>query len=446
MSELNRAFHDAPPHDDLVAAIRAQGGEVRRVDDTSRAQTDAWLDAVVRGFLGGERTETHREAFFARSAQRRKLGVYDPATPQPDVPVATFASWGAQLSVLGGSLPACAISSVTVAPTHRRRGLLRQLMTGELRTAAMLGFPVAALTVSESAIYGRFGFAPAAAATHWRIDVRRAGWRGPQPDGRIDFVTRERGKEIAGRLHERIRVDAPGELDMPDGHWDRFFGTSPDAEKGGELRVIQYRAPESGSDGDLDGLAVYRVVENPDDFAASTIELQLLLAATDEAYAALWRFVLSMDLIGTVLAGELSVDEPLWWMIADQRAATITVRDHHYLRILDVPAALSARRYGVADTVTLDVDDPLGIAGGRFTLSTDAAGTATVTATAPATADPGEQAPASVRLGVAELSALLLGGVSPVTLARAGRLHADDPVRLARLLAAPAAPRLSFWY
>jgi len=51
-----------------------------------------------------------------------------------------------------------------------------------------------------------------------------------------------------------------------------------------------------------------------------------------------------------------------------------------------------------------------------------------------------------VRLGVAELSSMMLGGVSAVKLARAGRIETDDPARIARLFATPAAPRLSFWY
>lgn len=440
MTELDRAFHDAPLDADLTAAVSAHGLRVARVDDASRDEVDPWLEAVARGFLDSEPTDVQRETFFAGSAYRRKLAVYDDGSPQAQTPVATFASWGAQLAVPGGTVPACAISSVTVAPTHRRRGLLRSLMTGELRTAAALGYPVAALTVSESGIYGRFGFAPAAAAAHWSIATRRAGWRGPEPDGRIDFVSREQGRAQAQALHTRVHAASPGEIDMPDGHWDRLFGTRPDAEKAGEVRVLQYRS----TSGEVEGLVLYRVSENHEDFASSTLTVSLLLAASDDAYAALWRFLLSMDLISTVRAGELSVDEPLWWMIADQRAATITVRDHHYLRILDVPAALGSRRYDVVDAVTLEVDDPMGIAGGRFRLSVDSSGAATVTATTEGGADFDEAQMA--RLGVAELSAILLGGVSPVTLVRAGRIDTADPGRLARLFASSRAPRLGFWY
>lgn len=436
MSELDPAFHDAPVHPDTVDAVHAAALSVSRVDDASRPEVDAWLAAVSRGFLDGERNETQHQAFFERGAQRRKLGVYDGDAPQPAVPVATFASWGTRLSVPGGDVEACAISSVTVAPTHRRRGLLRALMAGELRTARATGFPVAVLTVSESGIYGRFGFAPAAHAAHWRIDARRAGWRGPVPEGRIDFLTREAGRTAAETLHERVRQANPGEIDMPAGHWDRFFGTRPDAEKAEELRVLQYRAPA----GEVEGLALYRVSENHDDFAASTVDVVQLLTVTDAAYAALWRFLLSMDLIGTVRAGELSVDEPLWWMLADQRAAHISVRDHQYVRILDVAAALGAREYAASDLIVIEVDDPLGIAGGRFLLDTRGEA-AVVTPVADAPADG-----LLVRLGVAELSALLLGGVSAETLARAGRLDSADPRRVARVFSTTRAPRLGFWY
>ena len=429
--------HDASLDRTMTDELAARDLVVRRVDDAQRAETDPWLEAVSRGFLDGERNDTQREAFFAGSAYRRKLGVFDESAPQPEVPVATFASWAAELTVPGGVLPACAISSVTVAPTHRRRGILRAVMTGELRTAVERGLPVAILTVSESTIYGRFGFAPAALAAQWSIDARRARWVGPDAPGRIDFVARTEGRALAAALHERVRGQTPGEIDMPGGHWDRFFGTRPDVEKAEQLRVVQYRSAA----GDVDGVAVYRVTENESDFAASTADVHLLVAATDEAYAGLWRFLLTLDLIATVRASELSVDEPLWWMIADQRAATVTVRDHHYTRILDVPAALSARTYDVADTVVLEVADPLGIAAGTFVLTTDAEGAGAV--------DIVDEPPvgvAVVRIGVAELSALLLGGVSAVTLARAGRLVADDPARLALLFASTVPPRLSFWY
>lgn len=437
MTDLDSRHHAAALDQALTDQVAAVSLQARRVDDADRADVDRWLDAVVRGFLDTERTDVQRDAFFQGGAHRRKVGVYDASAPRADVPVATFASWGTALTVPGGGeVPACAISSVTVAPTHRRRGLLRSLMVGELRTAASLGFPVATLTASEAGIYGRFGFGPAAPAASWEIAVRRAGWVGPQPSGRIDFIDREQGRALAEDLHEQMRRRLPGEVALPGGHADRFFGTRPDADKPERLRVLQYRTGDV-----VEGLAVYTVTENHDDYASSTLDLVLLLAATDDAYAGLWRFLLSMDLIGTIRASELAVDEPLWWMLADQRSARITLRDHHYVRVLDVAASLSARQYDTADTIVLEVDDALGFASGTFVLTTDTDGTGSVELV--------DDAPVGeplVRLGVTELSAMLLGGVSAATLARAGRIHTDDPARIARVFGTATAPRLSYWY
>jgi predicted acetyltransferase len=425
--------HEGPVDDASAARLAGDGLQlVRLADDDDRA-FDGWQAAVTRGFLGDEPSDVQRETGRGFRGHRRMIAVLDDSVPEPEVPVGTLASWVGELSVPGGVVDSCAISSVTVAPTHRRRGIWRAMMEGELRTAAALGLPVASLTVSESTLYGRFGFAQAVAAASVEIDVKRAAWTGPAPSGRVDFISRERWREFAPELFERVRITAPGEVDMPRGHWDRFAGTRADAEKPGHTRAVQYTA----ASGEITGLALYSVEENHDDFTRSSVTIANLMAADPDAYAGLWRFFIEMDLIGTVRASELAVDEPLLWMISDRRAVILTLRDHHYLRVLDTPTLLRARRYEGAGSVVLDVHDPLDLAGGRFRLSIGHDGIASVTAT---------EDDADVRLGVAELAAIFLGQVSAVTLAAAGRIDADDPVSLARLFGWHLPVRLSYWY
>jgi predicted acetyltransferase len=434
------ARQHAAPVDEESARRLAEGGlELRLVSDD--AARDAWLQSVARGFLDSERNAEQLDAIRARAAYRRTVGVYDPSAPDPDSPVGSVASWVAELSVPGGTtVPTLAISAVTVAQTHHRRGIARALVEGELRTAAALGVPVASLTVSESPLYGRYGFGAAAAVTSWRIDTRRAGWVGPEPAGRVDFVSRERFRELAPALHERVRRAVPGEVAVPDGHWDTFAGTRPDAKEPGKTRAVQY----ADAGGTVHGLLLYSVDENLDDYARSAATVSYLLTETPDAYAALWRFVLGLDLIGEVRASELSVDEPLRWMLADQRAAHVEVVDHHYVRVVDVPAALGARRYGAAGTLALEVSDPVGISGGRWLLRVDETGEAAVDVW-PADA-PAPEGAAEVTLGITELSAAYLGGVSLATLAVAGRVEASDRVLASRLLSWHETPRLSFWY
>ncbi|HET8927629.1 MAG TPA: GNAT family N-acetyltransferase [Microbacterium sp.] len=437
MSPDNSTHLTAAPDARSAEALAARGLELRVVPPDDTAAFTSWRRAVTRGFLEPEPGDDDAESARERSAARRKTGVYDPSVPVPQEPVATFASWIGELTVPGGAgIPACAISAVTVAPTHRRRGLLRTLMAGELRLAVDQGVPIAGLTVSESTIYGRFGFAPAAAAANWTLDLKRAAWTGPVPDGRVDFITRERWAQLAAPLHERTRLRAAGELSLPRGHIDRVAGTHPGAKDAGQRRAIQY----TDAAGTVRGVALYSAKENHDDFTKSTAQLHYLLAEDGDAYAALWRFLIGLDLIGELHAGELSVDEPLLWMISDQRAARVTVTDHQYVRVLDVAAALRARRFGAAGRLVLEVSDPLGHAAGRWLLEVGEDGTAAVSDAA------GESDAVTVRLGVAELSAAYLGGVSLATLAAAGRVETADPDLAARVFGWHRAPRLSFWY
>jgi predicted acetyltransferase len=448
--ESDRAAFRAGPVDEQSRVRLADNGlEYRRVAVDSDAYP-SWLQSAARGFQDAERSPEQIEASRERSGYRRITGVYDADAPVPEAPVATIASWIGELTVPGGAaIASCAISAVTVAPTHRRRGVARAMLEGELRAAHAGGTPVAMLTVSESPLYGRYGFAPAATAAAWTIETKRATWIGPRPDGRVDFIPRDRVRALLPVLHERVRHRTAGEIDVAGSFWDGFAGTNPAAERTGEKRAIQY----TDAAGEVRGAAVYAVRENEADFTKGTVNVHYLVAETDDAYAALWRFLLELDLVSEVHAENLAVDEPLLWMIADQRAAKISLRDHQYVRIMDVAAALETRRYPVAGRLVLEVSDPLGFADGRYLLESTSDGTGHVR---PLAED--EEADAVVlTLGIAELSATYLGGVPVATLAAAGRVLVQDAggeasgtteavATAGRLLGWHTAPRLSIWY
>ena len=135
-AEADRAaFRAGPVDEESRTRLAANGLDYRRVALDSDDYA-GWLQSVARGFQDGERTEDHISASRERAGYRRLTGVYDPAAPVPDAPVATIASWISELTVPGGvGIPSCAISAVTVAPTHRRRGVARAMLEGELRAA-----------------------------------------------------------------------------------------------------------------------------------------------------------------------------------------------------------------------------------------------------------------------------------------------------------------------
>ncbi|QLD10671.1 GNAT family N-acetyltransferase [Microbacterium oleivorans] len=420
------------------ASLAARELEYRTVPADSDA-FEGWLHAVARGFQDGESSPEQLAAARRRNAARRLTGVYDAGGALPAVAVGTVASWPSELTVPGGAVPAGAISAVTVAQTHRRRGIARALLEGELRTIAAAGCPVAMLTVTESTLYGRYGFAAAADAATLDIDTRRVRWSGPRPEGRVDFVDRTAARDLVVALHERVRRHTPGDIALPPGHDDRFTGTDSDAKDGGDVRCVRY----CDVAGEVRGILTYRISAHEGDIVHGTAKVSVLLAETDDAYAALWRFVLELDLVSHVHAELRATDEPVLWMIGDWRAASVSVSDHQYLRILDVPAALGARTYGAAGRLFLRVTDPLALADGDFVLDVDGDGEATVTRTATRT----DASDAIVlELSIVELSALYLGGVSVVALARAGRVSASDAAACARVLGSPVTPRLGIWY
>ncbi|MFT4210323.1 MAG: GNAT family N-acetyltransferase [Microbacterium sp.] len=423
--------------DPASAARLAEAGlELRRMANDG-SELVAWHGAQARGFLETERTAVQDAAVAERWRGRRLIGVLDPTGPQPDWPVGTVSSWVAALSLPGGTAPAWAISSVTVAPTHHRRGIARALLEGELRAAASAGVPIASLTVTESPLYGRYGFAPAVSVATLSIDVKRASWTGPVAPGRVDFVTREQWRREAPALADRVFAQRPGELTASDGHWDHIAGTAADADRPERIRTVRYRDVHD----EVQGLLAYTVTENTEDYTRSRVDVRALVAADDAASAALWRFLVELDLVQTVVATEQSIDEPVLWMISDRRAATVTLHDHHYVRILDVTAALQARRYRRPGRLLLQITDTLGLAGGAFVLTVDDDGSASV---APASAR--ATAPVTLTADVVALSALLLGQVSARTLAAAGRLSATDAGAVADVFGWDPPARLSYWY
>ena len=257
-------------------------------------------------------------------------------------PVATVSSWPTPLTLPGDtSVSGWAISSVTVAPTHQRRGIARALLEAELRTADSLGVPLAILTVSEATIYSRFGFAPTTMTADLEIDTRRASWTGPTASGRVQFISLEQLNEVGRDVAERARRGVPGEIELDDHLWGRLIGLLGD-EKGESknLRAVIYH----DAAGQPQGFALYRLEGDPADFSSHTATVEHLRTVTDDAYAGLWRYLLELPLVSTVSAPLRSVDEPLVWQVSDPRAVrAVRRRDHLWARILDVTAALEAR-------------------------------------------------------------------------------------------------------
>lgn len=435
-------FQSKAPAAHLVQSMAESGFRMAVVDTNNSTSFEPWIRAMNRGFHEPELDEAGMKADRTSKGDRRVTGVWECESSATDEPVGTVSSWPTKLTVSPGRVTSVwAVSSVTVSPTHRRRGIARALLEGELATASDLGIPVAVLTVSESTIYGRFGFAPAVFAADLTIESSRIAWRGDVPEGRMSFLPLTEARDVISELRDSSFTVVPGQLAMSSSWAASTTGTDgKDADKAKSLRAVQYE----GIDGTVHGVAVYRVSGGESDFTKHVLDVEYLLTSTPEAYETLWRFLLGVDLVSAVKAPLRSIDEPLRWQLTDQRAIAERRVDHLWVRILDVQAALEAREYSADGCIGFRVSDVLGYAAGDFLLTVrdGAASVESVDETFP------DRIPV-VSLSVNELSALYLGGVPAATLESAGRLigstaqaaSAVDAVFRARVV-----PWLDTWF
>ena len=263
------------------------------------------------------------------------------------------------LTVPGGTLPAAAVTEVTVTATHRRRGLLTQMMAAERDDFVSRGIAVAILIAAEAPIYGRFGYGMATEDATLTISVPMTQFTVAAPSGTVRRTTPAELVAEGPAVFDRFRLSSPGEIERKPLWWDYLINRPPNEEKkpGEEFHVLRRDA-----DGVVDGFASYRVRgEWEDRIPNGTLEIDDLIATSDDAYVALWQHCTSVDWVRRVKAPGRPPVEPLPFLLTDRRAATQKVRgDFVWLRILDPAAALAARTYEVDDRLVLKVVDKFG--------------------------------------------------------------------------------------
>jgi predicted acetyltransferase len=399
--------------------------------------TRPFTSAVRLGFLGDPdpAAEAAQVPFWERRVDlRRAWGAFDGGRC-----VATLRTHPFELSVPGGrTLSADGLTAVTVTPTHRRRGLLTTMLTGSLRAAADRGDPVSILIASEYPIYGRFGYAPVTEGATYEIDVRGAGFR-RSATGTVELVEPDELRKLAPPVYERFRPERPGVLSRDDPRWDMDLGL--DHPEGQPPRWKGRAVVHRDAAGEPDAYLRYHVDDSHEGRRSTAVlVVDELIAATPDGYADLWRYCLEVDLVRTVRAEDRPVDEPLPWLLTDARAARLTERaDMLWLRLLDVPAALTGRGYRCAGRLVLEVVDPDGHAAGRFALDAGPDGATCVRT----------DATADLTLPATALATAYLGGFRLRALGDAGLLDEHRPGALAdadTLFAAERVPWCNLWF
>ncbi|MEO3754926.1 GNAT family N-acetyltransferase [Streptomyces sp. B6B3] len=378
--------------------------DVRALDP---ADWDAWYGVLEWAFGGLPESTEERALWRGLTEPERSLAAWDGERIVGSYGLFTF-----ELAVPGGAVvPTGGVTMVSVAATHRRRGLLRRMMARGLEDVRAAGEPLAVLTASEAGIYGRFGFGVASRGMSARIDADRVAIaRPPGADAlRLRVVEPEAELARCEELYHRLVPGRPGMLRRRPG-WERLALLDPKQDREGASArqcVLAERA-----DGELVGYARYALKpEWAGQVPAGTVLVRDLDAAEPAAYAALLDFLRNIDLMSTVSLRARPLDDPLTHLVSDVRRCDLRVEDRLYLRPVEVGAALAARAYATEVDVVFEVADAFCPWNeGRWRLSGGPKG-----AVCERTSDP-----ADLALSVRELGAAYLGGASLAELARAG--------------------------
>jgi predicted acetyltransferase len=329
--------------------------------------------------------------------------------------VGVAGAWQFSITVPGGAELACGgVTWVVVVPTHRRRGVLRQMMRFQLDDLHERGEPLAALWASESLIYGRFGYGMSAPVHELKAFKSRFAFRDdPGPTGSLRMVTREEALELFPLVYERVRAARAGMLSRTPVWWrEMSLHTRPGPSGTGPRAYVVYER-----DGHPEGYAIYRLRNKWEEGTPQgTVLVVEALGESPTATRELWRFLFNVDLTERVEAPFLDPAPALWLGVADPRRLQLGLQDGLWLRLVDVDAALRARSWARDDAVVLEVRDAFcPWNDGRYR-----------------TGEGRVDAEPDLVLDAADLASAYLGGVDVYALAAAGRVEERTAGAVAR--------------
>ncbi|MBY8343159.1 MULTISPECIES: GNAT family N-acetyltransferase [Streptomyces] len=370
---------------------------------------DEWYDNLIRAFGGIPESAEERALWRELTETDRSLGAWD-----DDTCVGTAGAFSFRLTVPGGAaVPAAGVTMVSVAATHRRRGVLRSMMRRQLDDVRSWGEPLAVLTASEPEIYGRFGYGVGTFHVNAEIDTTRVRLSVPPgtDDVRLRYVAPAEALDACEAVYARLVPGRAGMVARVPG-WERLGLLDPQSEREG-ASPLQCVLAERG--GEVVGYARFRIKAGWEAAGPKgTVVVRDLYALDPAGHAALWRFLFDIDLTSKVTARARPVDEAWQHMVSDVRRCSLLVRDSLHIRLVDVGAALQARSYQAPVDVVLDVEDAFcPWNSGRWRLTGDPKGASCART---------EEAP-DLALTVRELGSAYLGGVTLDSLAAAGRVR-----------------------
>src|SRR5215470_7715300 len=139
---------------------------------------------AIGQYFGMEPTEERMERFSKNLPIERMHAASDDG-----VIVGGAGAFPFELTVPGGVVATAGVTVVGTFPTHRRRGVLRELMRAQLDDVHARGEPLALLWASEDTIYGRFGYGMTSVAASVSIPKEASAFARPlEREGTLRIV------------------------------------------------------------------------------------------------------------------------------------------------------------------------------------------------------------------------------------------------------------------
>jgi predicted acetyltransferase len=390
---------------------------------------DAQLDLAERAFgaIPAAQRDRRRRSMPEHIATGRSLGAFAGRQPAAGASFHDMRQWWH-----GRPVPMAGVAGVMVAPEYRGRGVGRRLMTALLDEIAARGYPLSALFPATMPLYRSLGWELAGARDSVVIPARSLRGLAPpdaavsSADSRPDPVLRRAGPGDAdaviamlGRVHEAALDCGPITRDAA---MVAEWLAGPD--------LYAYLAE--------DGFLAYQWHNGNQDLYVERAE-----AVSGQTVRAFWTHLGSHASIAEKVYARTGPSSAFWWL-ARERDADIAHRSRWMLRVVDAPAAIAARGFPAATSLSVPLriaDDARPANSGRWQLSVaggagrldplgpdapaDTAGTAGTGGTA-------------VTLGARGLAALY-AGTPLATLRQAGLADGGRPDDDAALAAAFAA-------
>lgn len=336
-----------------------------------------------------------------------------------------YSAWGMAVSapgVAGGvaRVPMSGLTWVGVHQDERRRGVLRAMMRDHLHGVHERGVePIATLHASEPGIYGRFGYG--LASHHHSLSLGR-GTELTAPEAvataaaevrthQVPIDTDEASR-VLHQVHLRAAEHTVGAITRGDDTSRTWWQDFPTVRRDKEPWQVIF----AERDGEATGWALFRRNSKWSDAGSPEGEIFVAdMGAVDAAtLLALAKRLVDFDLTAKVKILGRPGDDPLLLWAGHPRGALADTGDSLWVRLVDLPAALTARGYCGAVDVTVEVrDEVCPWNQGTWRVRTGSDGAPEVQAT--------DSSP-DLSLDVRVLGAAYLGGITIAAMARAGHV------------------------